>query len=67
MVGDLLRSLVNGKPRRWEEMLATAEFAYPNSVNRSTERSPFVCMEDQRNERVGSARNKIRGKLLGYQ
>lgn len=63
MVGDLLRSLVNGKPRRWE--VTTAEFAYPNSVNRSTERSPFV--EDQRNERVGSARNKIRGKLLGYQ
>ena len=36
MVGDLLRSLVNGKLRCWEVVIV--EFVYLNLVNRSIER-----------------------------
>ncbi|KAF7810704.1 Transposon Ty3-I Gag-Pol polyprotein [Senna tora] len=35
-LGDLLRGLVGDKPGNWDLVLPTAEFAYNNSVNRST-------------------------------
>ena len=37
-LGNLLRCLVGNKPRNWEMVLAQVEFAYNNSVNRSTGR-----------------------------
>ena len=40
-LGDLLRGLVGDKPGNWDLVLPTAEFAYNNSVNRSTGKSPF--------------------------
>ena len=40
-LGNLLRCLVREKPDNWDLVLAQAEFAYNNSVNRSTKRTPF--------------------------
>ena len=40
-LGNLLRCLVGDKPSNWEIVLAQAEFAYNNSVNRSTGKTPF--------------------------
>jgi hypothetical protein len=37
----LLRSLVTEQGRQWDQILAQAEFAFNNSVNRSTGKSPF--------------------------
>ena len=37
----MLRCLVGDKPKGWDLILPQAEFAYNNSVNRSTGRSPF--------------------------
>ena len=38
---NLLRCLVGNKPSNWEMVLAQAEFAYNNSVNRSIGKTPF--------------------------
>ena len=38
---NLLRCLVGNKPSNWEMVLAQAEFAYENYVNRSTGKKPF--------------------------
>jgi hypothetical protein len=40
-LGDLLRSLVTEHHSSWDSILPQAEFAYNDSVNRSTGRSPF--------------------------
>ena len=40
-LGDLLRSLVTEHHSSWDNILPQAEFAYNNSVNRSTGKSPF--------------------------
>lgn len=40
-LGDLLRCIVGDKPRNWDLMLRTTEFAYNSSVNRSTGKSPL--------------------------
>ena len=40
-LGNLLRCLVGNKPSNWEMVLAQAEFAYNNSVNRSIGKTPF--------------------------
>lgn len=40
-LGNLLRCLVGEKPSTWDLVLPTAEFAYNNSVNKSTGKSPF--------------------------
>ena len=37
----MLRSLVTEQGRQWDQILAQAEFAFNNSVNRSTGKSPF--------------------------
>ena len=41
ILGDLLRSLVTKHHSKWDEILAQAEFAYNDSVNRSIRKSPF--------------------------
>jgi hypothetical protein len=38
---DLLRSLVTKHLSRWDQILAQAEFAYNDSMNISTRKSPF--------------------------
>jgi hypothetical protein len=40
-LGDLLRSLVNEHHSQWDHILLQVEFAYNNSLNRSTGKSPF--------------------------
>jgi hypothetical protein len=40
-MGDLLRSLVTEHHSQWDHILPQAEFAYNDSVNRSTGQSPF--------------------------
>ena len=40
-LGNLVRCLVGNKPSNWEMVLAQAKFAYNNSVNRSTRKTPF--------------------------
>ena len=41
ILGDLLRSLVTEHHSSWDNVLPQAEFAYNDSVNRSTGKSPF--------------------------
>ena len=40
-LGNLLRCLVGDKPSNWEMVLAQAKFAYNNSMNRSSRKTPF--------------------------
>ncbi|GJZ61785.1 putative CCCH-type zinc finger family protein [Tanacetum coccineum] len=40
-LGNLLRCLVEDKPKQWDLVLPFAEFAFNNSKNRTTQRSPF--------------------------
>jgi hypothetical protein len=40
-LGDLLRSLVTEHHSSWDSILPQAEFAYNDSVNKSTRKSPF--------------------------
>jgi hypothetical protein len=40
-LGNLLRSLVTGQGQQWDQIMAQAEFAFNNSVNKSTGKSPF--------------------------
>lgn len=40
-LGNLLRCLVGDKPTQWDLVLPFAEFAYNNSKNRTTQRTPF--------------------------
>jgi hypothetical protein len=40
-LGNLLRSLVTEQGRQWDQILAQEEFAFKNSINRSTGKSPF--------------------------
>lgn len=40
-LGNFLRCLVGNKPSNWEIVLAQAEFAYNNFVNRSIGKTPF--------------------------
>ena len=41
ILGNLLRCLVGNKPTSWDFVLAKEEFAYNNSMNRSTKKTPF--------------------------
>jgi hypothetical protein len=43
-LGDLLRSLVTKHHCQWDHILAQVEFAYNDSVNRSTKKSPFQIL-----------------------
>jgi hypothetical protein len=43
-LGDLLRSLVTEHHTSWDQILPQAEFAYNDSVNRSTGKSPFQIL-----------------------
>jgi hypothetical protein len=40
-LGNLLRSLVTEQGRQWDQILAQAEFAFNNSMNKTTGKTPF--------------------------
>ena len=40
-LGNLLRSLVTEQDCQWDQILAQVEFAFNNSVNKSTGKTPF--------------------------
>jgi hypothetical protein len=40
-LGELFRSLVTQQHSQWDQILAQVEFAYNDSVNRSTKKIPF--------------------------
>jgi hypothetical protein len=46
-LGDLLRSLVTEHHSSWDNVLPQAEFAYDDSVNRSTGKIPFDIVYDR--------------------
>ena len=58
-LGNLLRCLVGNKPSNWEMVLAQAEFAYNNSVNRSTRKTPFEIVTGMQPRRVPDLRNVV--------
>jgi hypothetical protein len=43
-LGNLLRSLVTEKGRQWDQIPTQAKFAFNNSLNRSTWKSPFAIL-----------------------
>jgi hypothetical protein len=43
-LGDILRSLVTEHHNSWDQIFPQAEFAYNDSVNRSTGKSPFQIL-----------------------
>ena len=56
-LGNLLRCLVGNKPSNWEMVLAQAEFAYNNSVNRSTGKTPFEIVTGMQPRGVSDLRD----------
>ncbi|PKU73832.1 hypothetical protein MA16_Dca011978 [Dendrobium catenatum] len=43
-LGNMLRCLVQNKPKQWENTLSQAEFAFNSMPNRSTGQSPFAIV-----------------------
>ena len=44
ILGNMLRSLIGESPKKWDRVLAQAEFSYDDSPNRSIWMSPFQIM-----------------------
>ena len=55
----MLRCLVGDKLSIWTDVLAQAEFAYNNSVNRSTGKTPFEIVNGMKPRRVPELRDLI--------
>ena len=53
----MLRCLVGNKPSNWEMVLAQAEFAYKNSMNRSTRKTPFEIVTRMKARGVSNLRD----------
>jgi hypothetical protein len=56
-LGDLLRSLVMEHHSSWDNILPQAEFAYNDSVNRSTGKSPFQIVYGRQPRGVSELRD----------
>jgi hypothetical protein len=62
-LGNLLRCLVGDKPKGWDLILPQAEFAYNNSVNRSTGKSPFQIVYGNSPRNVSELRKLDKGEI----
>ncbi len=58
-LGNLLRCLVGNKPSNWEMVLAQAEFAYNNFVNRSTGKTPFEIVTGMHPRGISDLRDVV--------
>ena len=58
-LGNVLRCLVGNKPRNWEMVLAQDEFAYNNSVNRSTGKTHFEIITRMNPRGVSDLRDVV--------
>ena len=56
-LGDLLRSLVTEHHSSWDNVFPQTEFAYNNSVNRSTSKSPFEIIYGRQPRGVSDLRD----------
>jgi hypothetical protein len=56
-LGDLLRSLVTEHHNSWDNVLPQAEFAYNDSVNKSTGKSPFEIVYGRQPRGVSELRD----------
>jgi hypothetical protein len=56
-LGNLLRSLVNEHKSQWDQVLPQDEFAYNDSPNRSTGKSPFQIVYGMHPRGVSELRN----------
>jgi hypothetical protein len=56
-LGDLLRSLVTKHHSSWDNVLQQAEFAYNDSVNQSTGKSPFQVVYEMQPRGVSELRD----------
>ena len=58
-----MRCLVGDKPKGWDMILPQAEFAYNNSVNRSTSKSPFQIMYGNSPRTASELRKLDKGEI----
>jgi hypothetical protein len=62
-LGNLLRSLVTEHHNQWDQILPQAEFAYNDSPNRSTGRSPFQILYGMQPRGVSELRDLEQGEI----
>jgi hypothetical protein len=62
-LGNLLRSLVTEHHNQWDQILPQAEFAYSDSPNRSTGRSPFQILYGMQPRGVSELRDLEQGEI----
>ena len=62
-LGNLLRCLVGDKPKGWDMILPQAEFAYNNSLNRSTGKSPFQIVYGNSPRNASELRKLDKGEI----
>ena len=58
-LGNFLICLVGDKPSNWEVVLAQAEFAYNNFVNRSIRKTPFEIVSRMKPRGVSYLRDIV--------
>ena len=71
-LGNLLRCLVGNKPCNWEMVLAQAEFASNNSMNRSIGKTPFkivtrmklIGVFDFKDIVIGEEKRSVKGEVF---
>jgi hypothetical protein len=62
-LGNLLRSLVTEHYNQWDQILPQVEFAYNDSPNKRTRRSPFQILYGMQPRRVSELRDLEQGEI----
>jgi len=63
-LGNLLRSLAGRKPKKWDQVLAQAEFAFNSSVNRTTGKAPFQVVYGRMPRSVVDLADILKGERI---